>query len=79
MPFPHNTLSVTVILQLSEVTEKENPGISYYKTHAFSVMPGSPVLSGEMGTLLRIGSAHGTMLIGFICNLSQSDVIRETA
>lgn len=35
MPLSHNTVSVIVMFQLSEVTEMENPGLSDCKTHAF--------------------------------------------
>lgn len=35
MPLSHNTISVIVMFQLSEVTEMENPGLSDCKTHAF--------------------------------------------
>lgn len=58
IPLAHNTVSVILILQLSEVVEIKNPGLSDCKTHTSSVMPGSPVPKGQMGNLLRVGSVH---------------------
>lgn len=38
MPLPHNTISVILNLQLSEVAETENPDFSDCKIHALSLI-----------------------------------------
>lgn len=70
MPLLQNNMdSVILILQLGEVVEIENPGLSDFNIHAFSVIPGSLVPRGQMETLLRVASVHSTMLMYFILTL----------
>lgn len=78
MPLPHNTMSVILNLQLSEVAETENPDFSDCKIHALFLMPGSLMPKRQMGPLFEVGSVHGAALMGFIHTFSHSDVIRET-